>query len=218
MGRYLYRLNLLFMPRFATLLLLFTLLLPALVSAQTREDTARDDLGYGSQRSTDRDSEGGDIWYGAGATLGFSANQFSSLFRIGVAPMVGYKFNNFLSFGPRVSLVYNRYHSEAFGSVDEFTDNSLSWSAGLFARAKIYGSFFAHAEYSLLSEKDIFTLNGQLFEDRTLRAIPFLGAGINQGGGPGSTGFEFLVLFRLTQPERLNDAPYEIRSGLTYNF
>ena len=43
-------------------------------------------------------------------------------------------------------------------------------------------------------------------------------AGINQGGGPGSAGFEFMVLFRLTQPDRINDAPYEIRSGFTYNF
>ncbi|PPK88014.1 hypothetical protein CLV84_0977 [Neolewinella xylanilytica] len=207
------------MPRLASFLLLIGLLLSTLVSAQTREDAARDDLGYGSRGRTAQDTEAGQLWYGAGATIGFSANQFSNLFRIGVAPMVGYKFNNFLSAGPRVSVIYNRYHSDAFGSVDEFTDNSFSWAAGLFARGKVFRSFFVHAEYSLLSEKDFYTApNGQLAENRTLRAIPYLGGGFNQGGGPGATGFEFLLLFRLTQPDRLNDAPYEIRSGFTYNF
>lgn len=206
------------MPRLPLLLLFLSLLCCTQLTAQTREDAARDDLGYGNSRRATQDSEAGQLWYGAGATIGFSANQYSSLFRIGLAPMVGYKFNNFLSFGPRISVVYNRYHSDAFGAVDEFTDGSFSWAAGLFTRAKIYRSFFVHAEYSLQSEKDIYNFNGSLVEDRITRAIPFLGAGINQGGGMGSTGFEFLVLFRLTQRDRLNDAPYEIRSGLTYNF
>ena len=206
------------MPRYIRLLPLFLLLFSLALGAQTREDAARDDLAYGNRRGPAQDSEAGQLWYGAGATIGFSANQFTSLFRIGIAPMVGYKFNNFLSFGPRVSILYNRFHSEAFSGGDEITDNSISWAVGLFGRAKIYRSFFAHAEYSLQSEKDLYYLGGTLIDDRVLRAIPYLGAGINQGGGMGSTGFEFLILFRLTPRDRPNDVPYEIRSGLTYNF
>ncbi len=200
------------MPRLTFLLFVASLLLSSLVIGQTREDAARDDLGYGNRSRPAQDNEGGDIWYGAGATLGFSANQFSSLFRIGVAPMVGYKFNNFLSAGPRASVVYSRFSS------DVFKDNSINWAVGLFARAKVFRSFFVHAEYSLLNEREVNPINGFWLDGRVVRAIPFLGGGINQGGGPGSAGFEFMVLFRLIQPDRINDAPYEIRSGFTYNF
>lgn len=188
----------------------------ATLSAQIREDNARDDLRYGSNGRQVQQSEAGGIWYGAGAQLGFQGGNNQSSFRIGIAPIVGYKFNNFLSAGPRVSLVYNSYRNDFF----DFKDRSLSVSGGLFARAKIYRGFFAHAEYSLISEKEIFQdrQSGGLVSNRVTRAIPFLGAGISQGGGLGAGGFEFLILFRLTQRERLNDAPYEIRSGFNYNF
>ncbi|MGB3798165.1 MAG: hypothetical protein WA952_00040 [Lewinella sp.] len=202
------------MPRLYMFFLLIGLLLSSLSSAQTREDAARDDLGYGSaRRAPAQDNEAGDLWYGAGATIGFSANQFSSLFRIGLSPMVGYKFNSIFSAGPRASLIYTRYNNDAIG-----TDNSITWSAGLFGRAKVYRSFFLHAEYSLLSEKDFGFFGSNQFGNRVTRAIPFLGGGINQGGGPGSAGFEFMILFRLTPREYANDTPYEIRSGFTYNF
>ncbi|WP_116106120.1 hypothetical protein [Lewinella sp. IMCC34191] len=202
------------MSRPYILLLFVSLLVSSLLSAQTREDAARDDLGYGSARSRQvEDNQAGDLWYGAGATIGFSANQFSSLFRIGVSPMVGYKFNNIFSAGPRASLIYTRYNNDAIG-----TDNSITWSAGLFARAKVYRSFFLHAEYSLLSEKDYGFFGASQFGNRVTRAIPYLGGGINQGGGLGSAGFEFMILFRLTPREYANDTPYEIRSGFTYNF
>lgn len=205
--------------RYALLPLLALLLLTDVVQAQTREDEARDDLDYsGSRRAPE--SQGGDIWYGAGATIGFQANSYSSSFRIGVAPMAGYKLNNFLSVGPRVSLIYNAFsYDQGFGN-PEFKDKSLTWSAGLFTRAKIYRGFFVHGEYSLLSEKEFYQVPGtNTIDDRRItRAIPFLGAGLSQGGGPGATGFEILILFRVSQRERLNDAPYEIRSGINYNF
>ena len=201
-------------------LLLFTLLLIAQSAhAQNREDEARDDLNYGNARRAVQDT-GGDLWYGAGATLGFSATNYSSVFRIGVSPIVGYKINNFLSVGPRASLIYNRFHYEETIFNPEINDNSFTWSTGLFTRAKVFRGFFVHAEYSLVSEKQFVVdqnTNGIVSERRT-RAIPFLGAGLSQGGGVGATGFEFLVLFRVNSREYVNDAPYEIRTGINYNF
>jgi len=200
------------------LLLLSCFLFVATISAQRREADAREDLRYGSQQRSESATEAGGIWYGASAQLGFAASNNQSSFRVGLAPIVGYKFNNFLSAGPRVSLVYNSYRNN-YANPD-FKDNSFSYSGGLFVRAKVFRGFFVHGEYSLISEKEIFLgqNSGSLFSNRITRAIPFLGAGLSQGGGIGAGGFEFLVLFRLTQRERLNDAPYEIRTGFNYNF
>ncbi|WP_116127795.1 hypothetical protein [Lewinella sp. IMCC34183] len=203
--------------RYAFLLLFALFLSTSLLRAQTREDDARDDLNYGNAKRA-VEGTGGDIWYGAGATIGFSASNYSSNFRIGVSPMVGYKFNNIFSAGPRVSLIYNRFTLEP-----DLKDNSFTWSAGVFTRAKIYRGFFAHAEYSLVSEKTFGYLtnsqgNVSLEVLRRTRPILFLGGGISQGGGPGAGGFEFLVLFRMISEKYLNDAPYEIRSGFNYNF
>jgi hypothetical protein len=199
------------------LLLFSCILLVTTVFAQRREADAREDLRYGSRQRSEPATEAGGIWYGASAQLGFAAGNNQSSFRIGLAPMVGYKFNNFLSAGPRVSLVYNSYRNNNFNP--DFKDNSFSYSGGLFVRAKVFRGFFVHGEYSLISEKEIFFSSSTgFFSNRITRAIPFLGAGLSQGGGIGAGGFELLLLFRLTQRERLNDAPYEFRTGFNYNF
>lgn len=184
----------------------------ASISAQTREDQARGELRYGSQGRDYVENESGGIWYGAGAQLGFQGGNNQSSFQIGISPIAGYKLNNFLSVGPRASLVYNNFK---FGN---FKDKSFSYSVGPFVRAKVFRSIFIHGEYDLLSENEFVLRGNQIEVERVTRAIPFLGAGLNQGGGIGATGFELLLLFRLTQPDRLNDAPYEFRSGLNYNF
>jgi hypothetical protein len=196
------------MLRSLLLPLILLALSTALLTAQRTEDQARDDLRYGSDNRRDRISEGGDIWYGAGAQVGFQSFRGQNYLRLGVSPIVGYKLNNFLSVGPRASLLYNRF------SQNGFSESFITWSAGAFARAKIYRGFFAHAEYSAISDVDYLT--GQ--QRRTIAAAPFLGAGLNQGGGPGQFGFEISILFRLTPPEFLNDRPYLFRTGVNFNF
>lgn len=190
--------------------------------AQTSDEKAREDLDfYVNNRDGDRErfNEGGDFWYGTGAQLGFGATQFQSEFRIGITPILGYKINNFLSVGPRAGILYNRIRRDLGGGT-EFKQGFITWSAGAFARAKVYRGFFAHAEYSLVNEVQGFNQTGPDDFDliRSTRAIPFAGVGLNQGGGPGQTGFEILVLFRLTQPEVINDSPFEFRTGINWNF
>ena len=187
------------------------------LAAQTTEDEARDDLDYYSDRqpATRGDDLGGRIWWGTGAQLQFQGGNQSSFFLIGISPIAGYKVNNFLSFGPRGSVAYNAYRFEDFaGNVDKF--KFLTWSGGLFGRVKVFRQFFVHSEYSLVNEVINFDGNGDA--NRRTRAIPFLGGGLQQGGGPGQTGFEIMLLFRLSQADQIGDAPYEIRSGINFNF
>ena len=200
------------------LLLLALAFLPTLAYAQTTpEEEAEEDLDYYNNRRDTEVGRRGDspIWYGTGAQLGFAATSFQSNFLIGLSPIVGYKVNNFLSVGPRGSFTYNRFRDDRF----DFREGYFEWELGAFARALVYRGFFAHVEYNLLNEVDIFQ-NQSTFELETVRrtrAVPFAGGGINQGGGPGQMGFEVLILFRLTQPDIINDSPFQFRTGINFN-
>lgn len=196
------------------LLLLFTC--SVVTFAQTTEREAEEDLDYYSDKSPanfDDGRLGSQIWWGTGAQLGFNSNNFESFFQIGLSPIVGYKINQVLSVGPRGSFAYNSYRQTRTGG--DFKASFVTWSAGAFARAKVFGQFFAHGEYSLLNEVEGFNGDDAI---RATRAVPFLGGGISQGGGPGQAGFEILILFRLTAADRIGDSPFQFRSGLNFNF
>jgi hypothetical protein len=182
----------------------------------TPEEEAKDDLDYYSD-NTDKsrfdergDDFGSNLWYGAGAQLGFSGGNNTSFFQVGLSPIIGYKLNNIVSVGPRGSFAYNR-----FRFIDE-TENFVTWSAGAFVRARVFGQFFGHAEYSLVNERQRNFQNGEL--ESITRPIPFIGGGLSQGGGIGAAGFEILVLFRLSGTDRIGDSPFEFRSGINFNF
>lgn len=205
--------------------LFFLLLFLSSVSVfaqNTAEEDAKQDLDYynsADERKSNRFEAGSlmdQLWFGAGAQLGFSANNFQSTFLVGLSPMVGYKVNNFLSFGPRGSLVYNNFRIDT-GGADRLSFNFVTWQAGLFARARIINPIFAHVEYSLVNEAFAFNeTTGEV--TRRTRAIPFAGGGYSQDAGPGTLGFELLILFRLSQADQLGDSPFEFRSGLNFNF
>ncbi|MBK8844307.1 MAG: hypothetical protein IPO33_16470 [Saprospiraceae bacterium] len=46
------------------------------------------------------------LWYGGGVNLGFGADEFTSVFSLGLSPMVGYKFTPDFSMGPRVGFSF----------------------------------------------------------------------------------------------------------------
>ncbi|MFK8162959.1 MAG: hypothetical protein AB8H12_10905 [Lewinella sp.] len=191
----------------------------ALAAQSTPEEQASDDLDYYStanDRGQDQrgDSFGQNLWFGTGAQLGFQGGNNTSFFQVGLSPIVGYKINNIISVGPRGSFAYNSY-KEDFGN-GEFKASFVTWSAGAFARAKIVFPFFAHIEYSLLNEVQNFDANGDPV--RSTRAIPFFGGGVSQGGQGGGVGYEILILFRLSQADRIGDSPFEFRTGLNFNF
>lgn len=204
---------------FFLLLAIFTVSASLLAQGNT-EEKAREDLDYynsGNDRPANQRGAtfGENLWFGTGAQLGFQGGNFTSFFQIGLSPIVGYKVNNFLSVGPRGSFLYNSY-KEDFGNGDPFKAKFVTWSAGAFARAKVFFPFFVHAEYSLLNEVQNFDVNGDPV--RRTRAIPFLGGGISQGGVDGGVGYEILILFRLSQADQIGDSPFELRTGVNFNF
>ena len=210
------------MYKYLFALLLSFAFVPA-ATAQTTDEDARDDLDYYSTRNQERTRAArapkftDNLWYGTGAQLGFSSNGFSSFFNIGLSPIVGYKINNFLSVGPRASFSYNRYTQE-LGGGNELKEGFFTYSVGPFVRARVYRGFFVHGEYSIVNEVIDFDSANDFAPIRRTRAIPFAGGGLSQGGGPGQTGFEILILFRLTQPDMINESPFEFRTGVNYNF
>ncbi len=205
--------------RHLTLLLLLVVSVTAYGQTEGREEEARDDLDY-YKGSTDRnarnsgDGFGSQLWYGAGAQLGFQGGNGQSFFQIGVSPIVGYKITEFISVGPRGSIVYNSFAYD-LNNGDRVKERWAGWSAGIFARAKVFQPFFAHIEYNLVSDVNIFSDGTR---SRQIDAAPFFGGGISQGGGPGLPGYEILLLFRLTERDRLNQQPFELRTGLNFNF
>ena len=136
------------------------------------------------------------LWYGGGVNLGFSGNNFESIFQLGVSPMVGYKIFEEFSIGPRVGIQYIHYRTDLGGRVE--TANPISWSTGVFSRYKFFPTIFGHVEYE--------------FENA---AVFTIGAGYNSGG---EWGYEILVLYNTLQPENDINPPFSFRFGFTRNF
>ncbi|MFN7117878.1 MAG: hypothetical protein ACK4TA_13845 [Saprospiraceae bacterium] len=155
------------------------------------------------------------LWYGGNIGLGFSSNSFQSLFQIGLSPMVGYKLFDQFSVGPRVSFFYSHYRYN-FGGGDVQTANPITWTAGAFARYKLFRTIFAHAEYEF-ENSPVFTIggSGDLEVLREQRTNTYLGAGYNSGE---RFGYEIMVLYNLSLPENSVESPFDIRFGFTYNF
>jgi len=165
------------------------------------------------------------LWYGGSFNLGFSGNNQISIFNIGVSPMVGYKIIDNFSVGPRVSLQYTYVKGLASNLLVHRAD-LLSYSAGLFARYKIFPSIFAHVEYEYENDEVVFVeTNGLLAWDNTRQEIVtgretrdnvFIGAGYNSGVG--DFGYEILLLYNVLTPANAIDLPFSIRFGFTYRF
>ncbi|MGB3546256.1 MAG: hypothetical protein WBA17_04740 [Saprospiraceae bacterium] len=187
------------------------------LSAQFTPSGSRDNDRREERRTSNARSDSGrlldDLWFGGGAVLAYQGGNFGSLFQIGITPMVGYKFVDFLSVGPRVSYVYNALRQETFNGTNK--SNYSTYSAGMFARAKIIPAIFAHIEYSFESQVIGF-LNDQPV--RSNRGVPYVGAGYQSGGGPGQVGFELSLLFNLNNDDSNFRSPYDFRAGINYNF
>lgn len=191
------------------ILVLFTLFLcQSALEAQVRVERMED-------KPKEKSSFTSQLWYGGNIGLGFSSTSFQSLFQIGISPMVGYKITPQFSIGPRVSIFYSHYRYN-FGGGDVQTANPITWTAGAFARYKIFRTIFAHAEYEF-ENSPVFAQgsNGDLQVLREQRTNTYLGAGYNSGE---RFGYEILVLYNLSLAENSIESPFDIRFGFTYNF
>ncbi|MBK6546733.1 MAG: hypothetical protein WBB02_04115 [Saprospiraceae bacterium] len=155
------------------------------------------------------------LWYGGGFNLNFGSDIYSSVFTIGVSPMVGYKLNSFLSAGPRVSIDW---------TIAKFNDgftaykfNSLDYGVGAFVRAKFFHNFFAHLEYSQLNVtySDGNVINNKLVKYREWKDILLLGLGYTSDS---EISYEFYVNYNFLEDDNSFQVPILYRAGITYKF
>lgn len=169
---------------------------------------------YG-QRSSRKDSDfKQNLWYGGSIGLGFQQFASQSTFLFALFPMVGYKINETLSFGPRVGASYRHIKTRGFnGSIEKF--NPVEFSGALFGRAKVLRQFFGHLEYELANEKNPVNRNGNtVIRSRTDTNL-YLGAGYTSGGKVAS---EIYILYNFLEDNNTLEVPFIIRAGLTVNF
>jgi len=163
------------------------------------------------------------LWYGAGAILGFSGDQNSSLFAIGVSPKVGYKITEEFSVGPKFSVLYSNYRFRDVVTDEVFPANGVDWAVGAFGRYKLFQNLFAQVEFE---SENKFTINsqggfiqldqnGDIATSRQQQNNVFIGGGYNSGG---LVSGEIVILYNTNLPSDSFDSPLEIRFGFTYNF
>ena len=156
------------------------------------------------------------LWYGAGLSANYQASSISSTFTLGFAPMVGYKVNERLSFGPRFSYLVSFYKSRLFSNQPE-TAKPTDWSAGVFGRYRIAREFFAHVEYAFQNEAFITADASGLVINRETNNAFYIGGGYTS---PISdlVGIEISLNYYVNQP--INDFrnPLNYRFGINYRF
>ena len=163
------------------------------------------------------------LWYGGGFNLGLSGSDGSSLFAIGITPMVGYKIIGGLSAGPRIGINYTSIKS--VNTQNKISSVGLTdFSLGAFTRYKAFQNFFVHAEYEYQSQQSAFgdsfnriqlDADGKPIKQRYDRTNYYGGVGYNSGG---IVGYEIMGLYNFNLPKDSFEQPFTLRFGLTYKF
>lgn len=156
------------------------------------------------------------LWYGLGFTGNYQGGSYSSTFVIGLAPMVGYKVTDQLSFGPRFSTLVSFYKSSLYSSQPERV-TPVDWSIGVFGRYRIAREFFAHLEYAFQNEAYITPDANGLQIDREVNNAVYVGGGYSAPIGR-QFGLEMSLNYYINQPIDDFRSPLNYRFGLNYRF
>ncbi len=220
-----------------TLLLLFLLVLGFTAEAQRG---GRNDGSNRRQnpRASDR-GRGGDLsdlkfqdrlWYGAGGTFFFQGNNGTSYATLGLTPQIGYKFNEFLSAGPRFG-VTNTFAKDfaSFGNGGEIERRRFSLldlSAGGFVRGR-YRSLYIQGEYSVLSQQNAFQggIRGTVLIDdgtnevaKARTSVDQLQIGIGYNPSQGTLGSDIGIYYNLFDDVNSVRSAIEFRFMLTFGY
>jgi hypothetical protein len=163
------------------------------------------------------------LWYGGNFNLGFNGAEGTSMFTIGLTPMIGYKIIGGLSAGPRVGISYTNI--KAYNTQNKVSSVGLTdFSLGAFTRYKAFKNFFAHAEYEYQSQQLPFGDNnnlilldaaGKAIKKRFNRSNNYIGLGYSSGE---IFSYEIMGLYNLSIPKGSFEQPISIRAGFTYKF
>ena len=156
------------------------------------------------------------LWYGLGFTGNYQGGNFSRTFVLGLAPMIGYKITDRLSFGPRFSGVVSFYRSNFISSQPE-SANPIDWSVGVFGRYRIAREFFAHVEYAFQNEAFIIADVNGLNIDRETNNAMYVGGGYSSPLNE-VLAFEVSINLYVNQPFDDFRSPLNYRFGLNWNF
>ncbi len=147
------------------------------------------------------------LWYGGMVNFQIGGDGFgNNALLLGLSPMVGYKFTDYLSVGPRLTMNYYEVYLPGPNV------KIMQWGIGGFGRAKFTPSLFAHIEYETLR---LDGLGDTLVAENTDENF-YAGVGYNSAMGNGF-GYEILGLYNFME-ENESNVPIEIRIGFTYNF
>jgi len=166
------------------------------------------------------------LWYGAGGTAGFSGFNGSSIYSIGLTPQVGYKFNEWLSAGPRLGATYTGIKAPTSRSNNPERAHLWDFNASAFARARIF-DFYVQSEFGILSQNFLprFFQTGRIPLDNTTLDIDYgrenqqvllLGAGYN--ASVGGLGTDFGVFYNIFDDVNSIGSPISLRIMLTFGY
>ncbi len=187
-----------------------------------------------SKKEKERNAIFDKLWFGSGGALRYNKQNQFSVAQIGISPMVGYKFNSYLSAGPRLEI--NDYYIKGFAVDGEVhKGNALSLGVGVFGRIKplanasMLQGLFLHGEVgyqrevlpviSSIGGSNILDLDA---DDPTKIALSkrnnvpvLLGLGYNMGM------YEIYMTWDFNRDKTTlspTELPIEYRIGLTWKF
>ena len=221
------------LPRLTTLLLLLGCLFFAAQNAQAQFRVSDSKNKKSKKEETPFKDK---LWYGGGINLGFSAFNGNNAFGFGVSPMVGYKFNNWLSAGPRLSVFFT---SQKYPGIKAL--NLFNTDAGIFLRARVFRGFFLQGELAnqwiqdpgYLVDRNGVTLTVLEYDYNRVtdiilgiakvpytRFTQFIGAGYNFSNGEGGPGSEIGIFYNvaLANDVKSYQNPLDYRFAFTWNF
>jgi len=147
------------------------------------------------------------LWYGGMVNFQISGGNGGNTLLLGLSPMVGYKVNDMISFGPRITFNYIE------GYVPGPNLKIRELGVGAFGRAKFSQALFAHIEYEVINVKELSDF-GYQFGGRDENF--YAGVGYNSALG-GAFGYEIMGLYNFMEEDE-SRVPIELRIGFTYNF
>ena len=171
------------------------------------------------------------LWFGAGGSLGFRGGNDQSFAQIGITPQVGYKFNNWLSAGPRFGvdlfLIKGFAAREGVGVGEPRRYTLVDLTLGGFVRGR-YRQFYVQTELNALSrELPAENSSGSaLVDDRSNDVVTDregdvqLQVGVGYAPpGNGGLGTDIGIFYNLFDDvESFNISPIEFRFNLTFRY
>lgn len=152
------------------------------------------------------------LWFGGAVNFFWINGSTTSQLLVGIAPMVGYKVTDKLSFGPRIEVQYTSFKIRS-GPNSSQNLNNLNFGGFGFGRYKIFRNFFIHVETGITTEPYLaLDAAGNPEFVRELRQPVMAGLGYSEGGG------EIYLLYDFNDPDQNTRFPFQYRFGFNYNF